>query len=60
MDAGTAGKLYKASWDQPILGFEDVFITGILAKKAGVQLTDHPAFGRIKDGKSKYGKSNKM
>ena len=33
MDTQTAKKLYKASIDVKMLGFKDVFVTGILGKK---------------------------
>ena len=37
MDTQTAKKLYKASIDVKMLGFEDIFVTGILAKKINIR-----------------------
>lgn len=49
MNAATAKRLYSASLDLQVLAYEDIFVTGILAKRAGIRPTDHPGF-RINSG----------
>ncbi|XP_020279121.1 beta-1,3-galactosyltransferase 1-like isoform X2 [Pseudomyrmex gracilis] len=45
MSMGVASKLYQAALVTPLLHLEDVYITGLCAKRAKVRPVNHPGFG---------------
>ncbi|KAG5343217.1 B3GT1 galactosyltransferase, partial [Acromyrmex heyeri] len=44
MSIGVASKLYQAALVTPLLHLEDVYVTGLCAKRAKVRPMNHPAF----------------
>jgi len=47
MSMGVASKLYQAALITPLLHLEDVYITGLCAKRAKVRPMNHPGFSYI-------------
>ncbi|XP_012536065.1 beta-1,3-galactosyltransferase 1 [Monomorium pharaonis] len=47
MSMGVASKLYQAALITPLLHLEDVYVTGLCAKRAKVRPVNHPGFSYI-------------